>query len=135
MSSLRVSLSSLLLCTAVMALPVVANDEPERADARPSELPAHAEATPEMMENMKEMQDQMARIHATKDSAERARLMDEHMKTMQTTLNMMHDGGGCMMGVTDGRDGMGNMGSGHPNMMQMMMDQMVQHQKAMQGAR
>ena len=83
-----------------------------------------------MMPNMRKMQDQMARIHAARDPRERARLMDEHMKTMQSTLGMMNDGG-CMMG--EGMMG-GGKGTG-TNMMQMMMDQMMQHQKAMQDAR
>lgn len=69
----------------------------------------------------------MAAIHAAKDPKERAKLMDEHMLTMQSTMQMMKQGSGCSMMEKDGMKG--DMG-----MMHMMMEQMMQHQKAMQGS-
>jgi hypothetical protein len=56
-----------------------------------------------MQENMKRMQDEMAAIRAAKDPKEKERLMDEHMKTMESSMatmrkmmegrKMMHGGG------------------------------------------
>lgn len=85
--------------------------------------PAPTQAAPDGAANMKKMQEQMAAIRAAKDPKERAKLMDDHMQTMQTTMSGMEKSGGCMM-----KGGEGGMG-----MMQTMMDQMMQHQKAMQG--
>ncbi len=88
----------------------------------------------EMGANMKKMQAQMAALAKTADPKERARLLDEHTQTMMATMQGMHKGGGMMMGEggmpMQGREagGMGMM-----PMMQMMMDQMMQHQKAMEG--
>ena len=42
-----------------------------------------------MHEHMRQMRQQMARIHATEDSAERQRLMNEHMQSMQQHMQMM----------------------------------------------
>lgn len=89
--------------------------------------PAPTQAPSDVAANMKKMQEQMAAIRAAKDSKERAKLMDEHMQTMRTTMSSMEKNGGCMMG------GMMKSGEGGMGMMQMMMDQMMQHQKAMQG--
>jgi hypothetical protein len=85
---------------------------------------------------MKKMQGQMSAIRATKDPKERAKLMDEHMKTMQNTMQMMQQEKGCMMMGKGGMDsGMMKDGesAGGMSMMQGMMEQMMQHQKAMQG--
>lgn len=98
--------------------------------AEPEEHEAHhppgeqATTGPEsMMAKMNTMQEQMAKIRATTDAAERARLLDEHMQTMQTAMGQMKGGmGGCKM-----QDGMMN----HGEMMQRMMEQMMQHQEAM----
>lgn len=81
----------------------------------------------EVSDNMKKMQEQMAAIKAAKDPAQRTKLMDEHMRTMQTTMMAMQKNGGCTMSASQGSgSGMG--------MMQMMMDQMMQHQKGMEQA-
>lgn len=91
----------------------------------------------EMMSNMRKMQEQMAQLTKTKDAKARSKLLDEHMKTMQATMDMMHKGGGCMMGGMGGGDksmpmhSKGGAKTDAPNMMQMMMEQMMQHQKAM----
>jgi hypothetical protein len=42
-----------------------------------------------MHEQMLAMREQMARIHATQDPAERQRLMHEHMQSMQQAMHMM----------------------------------------------
>jgi len=108
---------------------------------------------------MKKMQDLMARMQKITDPAERRKLMDEHTKAMQEGMQMMRGmGGGMMQGMKMGemmeggmtskapKDGAGKpgMGRGAPmspemmerrmDMMQMMMEQMMQHQKALEGA-
>jgi hypothetical protein len=101
---------------------------------------------PRMQENMKEMQLQMEKIQATSDPKERQKLMQEHMQSMQENMKEMHGMGGSMMMSGDQRGGVakddhkdmakGGMMKHHDmmekrmDMMQMMMEQMVQHQKA-----
>ncbi len=98
---------------------------------------------------MQKMLAQMDQIHQTKDPAERQRLMDEHMRTMQDTMQSMHAMGGPMMMDMMGQQGMGGVpnktqsgkrGSGvneridmmekRMDVMQMMMEQMLKQQKA-----
>lgn len=78
-----------------------------------------------MTERMKQMQGEMQRIHETKDPAEQAKLMQDHMKHMQEGMQMMRGMGGA------GRQGMPMMEQ-RMDMMQMMMEQMMQHQEMMQ---
>ena len=101
---------------------------------------------PQMQENMKKMQQQMEKFQATTDPKERQKLMQEHMQTMQENMKAMHGMGGPMMMGGDRHGGMamgahkgmadGDMMKHHDmmekrmDMMQMMMEQMVQHQKA-----
>lgn len=114
--------------------------------------PAAAAATPDapammqrMQGNMKAMQDMMAKINATKDPAERQKLMQEHSKAMHAQMEMMGGMRGGQMGMMQG-DGMkgGGMMSGdmmqqhqamqgRMAMMEMMMGQMLQHQEAAQA--
>jgi hypothetical protein len=115
---------------AAPACVAVAADEPAEHH---SVADAGAMAPAAAMANMQKMREQMAALRATKDPKERARLMDEHMQAMQSTMQQMRQDNGCtMMGngmaMKDGKpmDGM--------NMMQMMMEQMQQHQDAMHGA-
>jgi hypothetical protein len=42
-----------------------------------------------MQENMKRMQDQMVAIRAARDPQRKERLMEEHMKTMESSMAMM----------------------------------------------
>lgn len=129
------------MLTAAAAMPVVAqdtshdshhpNDPSSATPAKPVAVPASADATASMMGNMKVMQDQMTKIRAATDPKERAKLLDEHFKTMQDTMKlMMNSNGGCPM-MGGGASGQGGM-MGNGNMMQMMMDQMMQHQNMMQ---
>lgn len=102
------------------------------------------------------MHTQMEQILKSKDPKEREKLMQEHMQSMREHMNMMHDTGGCMMMDPMGRADQGDstrserggMGcgmmmesdpkhreqllEGRMDMMQMMMEQMMQHQEAMQ---
>lgn len=104
----------------------------------------------QMMERMKQMQAETQRIHETRDPAERAKLMQDHMKHMQEGMQMMRGMGGESMGMMGGgmMGGGGHMMQGgkrgaggqtmpmieqRMDMMQMMMEQMMQHQGMMSG--
>ena len=88
-----------------------------------------------MMANMKAMQAQMARIRSTTDPKEREKLMQEHMKSMQDNMAKMRGMGGGMMGGMASKGGDETkhhaMMEQRMDMMQMMMEQMLEHQKAM----
>ena len=55
-------------------------------------------------ENMKQMQEQMDKIHQTQDPQARQKLLQEHWNTMQNNMQLMHGmwgsrgGMGCCMG-------------------------------------
>jgi hypothetical protein len=85
-----------------------------------------------MQDNMKRMQDLMARIHASRDPAERQRLMGEHSKAMREQMRMMRGMGGGQPGAMGG-DMMKNHHAmmGRMEMMETMMGQMMQHMDAM----
>jgi protein CpxP len=103
-----------LVC--VLALPLGAQSRRERAaEAAAQEHAAHEEAAQSapsaeqapgmagmqgMQEHMQTLREQMARIHATSDPAERQRLMSEHMQSMEEHMGMM------------GRMGQGRPGAG-----------------------
>lgn len=95
--------------------------------------------------NMAKMQQQMDRISTTKDPKERQKLLQEHMVTMQENMkamramgNSMHKGGSAPMTMGN-RGSMPNddmqkrqeMGEKRMDMMQEMMNQMMQRDKAM----
>jgi hypothetical protein len=104
----------------------------------------------QMQESMKAMQAQMDRIHKTTDGKERQKLMQEHMQAMQNNMKAMRDMGGPMM-MGDGDCGgmmmggkKGGMADGdmmkrvemteeRMDMMQMMMEQMMQRDQAMES--
>ena len=103
----------------------------------------------QMIERLKTMQAEMAKIRETSDPQERQKLLAEHMKTMQEGMQAMGGMGGGMMGRMGGGGMMGGgatMGGkgGRPqspqmmeqrmDMMQMMMDQMMEHMQMMQPA-
>lgn len=120
-----------------------------------------AAAMAHMHGNMQKMREHMAKIHATKDPAERQRLMAEHRAAMRSQMHamrgMMNEGSCPMMGSMSGGQGMGrggmmggNMGGkkggmmgsagqhqcammGHMQMMHGMMEQMMEHMSAEHG--
>lgn len=109
------TLSALLLSTAALSYADGAQIDDAKTAGKTAQMAkktSDGSASPMMMDNMKKMQDQMAKLHASKDPKERAKLMQDHMQSMQETMKMMHDGK-------------------RMDMMQMMMDQMMEHQKAM----
>jgi hypothetical protein len=89
---LALSLTSL----AALAFADDAHHPDEKAQTTPSKpaamQPPEAMDMSSMHANMKRMHEQMAQIRAASDPKERARLVDEHMKTMQS-MSMMH----CLM--------------------------------------
>jgi len=129
-----------------------------KAPQAPAKPKAEDKTAAQMHDHMKKMQDLMARMQKTTDPAERKTLMDEHTKAMQEGMQTMRGmGGGMMQGMKMGemmeggmmgkapKDGARKpgMGRGAPmspemmerrmDMMQMMMGQMMEHQKALEG--
>jgi hypothetical protein len=102
---------------------------------------------PLMQESMKAMQQQMATLQKTADPKERQKLLQEHMQAMQDNMKTMRGMGGPMMmgGGQAGGMGMGKGTAGgdmvkrydlmenRMDMMQMMMEQMMQHDQMMQS--
>lgn len=125
--------------TLAIALPAAAQP-PNRVTPHVAQAAPVATTGATMMRNMQTMRGQMAQLRATSDPKLRTKLLDEHMKMMQSTLQlMMANHGGCPMGGGMAAGGMMNRGAmqggmGGGNMMQMMMDQMMQHQSAMHGS-
>ncbi|MFL6581370.1 MAG: hypothetical protein ACJ8G2_11575 [Burkholderiales bacterium] len=160
------------IVTWTLAMPTIhAADEDEHAAHRapaaqsnPAEAIAKDEAARMKMkihDEMKKMQEQMERIHATTDPLERRKLMEEHMQTMRETMKTMHGIGSDMMGKKQGEPMMKEGGKGADNgmdkerdkggmqmgmmmkkrhqmmedrmdMMQKMMEQMLEHEAAEQ---
>ena len=101
----------------------------------------------QMQEKMKAMQQQMEKLQATTDPQERQKLMQEHMQAMQENMKAMHSMGGPMMMAAGKPGAMAKDGHKHKaggdmmqhhammekrmDMMQMMMEQMMQHDSAM----
>jgi hypothetical protein len=83
-----------------------------------------------MKENMQKMQAEMEKIHQTTDTAERQKLMQEHMQSMREQITMMRSMGGGMM--SDDPKTSQKMVAECTDIMQMMIEQMMQHQEAMQ---
>ncbi len=99
----------------------------------------------QMQEHMKKMQGTMARMQQTNDPAERQKLMTEHMQAMQEGMKTMRGMSGTMQGMMEPKEGTGSGTGGEGpmspemmerrvNMMQMMMEQMMQHQKASESS-
>ena len=126
----------------------------DQSQATPAQDDKAAMKMDKMQEKMKTMQEQMGKIHAAKDPQERKKLMKEHMQSMQEGMKMMGGMGAGMRGgdmmakarkdqaesMTDVGDGMEMcmMMKKHKSvearldMMQMMMEQMMEHESAEQ---
>lgn len=130
-----------------------AQEHSEQAQAAPSAQAGHGP----MHEHMQTMREQMARIHAAEDPAERRRLMDEHMQSMGEHMRRMardpdpgRDTATAQSGCAEGdmpcrmreletRERMvgQRMGSMQERMthMQQLMEQMMEHLREMQSPR
>jgi hypothetical protein len=127
----------------------IASAQDKAAPAKPAMSMEMDKPMPPMQENMKKMQQQMEKIQATTDPKERQALMQEHMQAMQECMKTMRGMSDPMMKDGGEHDGMAK--SGHKkmtgdnmmrhhammekrmDMMQMMMEQMLQHDQAMQS--
>ena len=101
----------------------------------------------QMQEKMKAMQQQMDKLQTTTDPQERQKLIEEHMQAMQEGMKTMREIRGRMMMGSGQPGGMAKDGHKHKaggnmaqhyammekrmDMMQMMMEQMMQHDSAM----
>ena len=138
----------LLFCVSVLGGPVYAEDAHHTEADKPSagtqaKPPAKLAAKPQaakpapmggaMMDNMRSMQAQMEKMRKTTDPKERDKLMQEHMKSMQDGMAKMHGmmGGAAAKGSDEAQQHA--MMEQRMDMMQMMMEQMLEHQKATPG--
>ena len=135
------------IVASVLSVPVVsAQDKP--VSAKPATSMDMDKHMSQMQQNMKTMHVQMEKLRTTTDPNERQKLMQEHMQSMQENMKTMRNMGGPMMmgsGQSGGTMAMGrqkDMAGGEMiqhqammekrmDMMQMMMEQMVQHDQAM----
>ncbi|MCK9382459.1 MAG: hypothetical protein M0P95_15525 [Sulfuritalea sp.] len=131
----------LLAAVVGCALSVPALSAQEKvAPGKPAMSMATDKQTLQMQENMKKMQQQMEQFRATTDPAERQKLMQAHMQTMQENMQTMHGMDGAMM-KGDKKHGMAGsammqhhaMTEKRLDMMQTMMEQLMQHQQAMES--
>jgi len=87
--------SIVAICALGMQLAVTAQDREAEEQAQhdqhlgPSVETPPEPSTAEMRAHMLAMREQMARIRAAQDPAERTRLMDEHMQSMRQHMHMM----------------------------------------------
>jgi hypothetical protein len=114
-------------CIAALAAPAFADDAGHSGQKA---KPAASSPTDKMPEMMTRMHEQIKQIHGTSDPKERERLMAEHMKTMQESMPMMR---GMNEGSAMGAQRMDGM-SRRMDMMEQMMQQMLEHQKARETA-
>ena len=144
---MKTSILVAAIAACALSAPIVSAQE-KSAPAKPAMSMEMDKHMSQMQENMKKMQQQMEKLRATTDPKERQKLMQAHMQTMQENMKTMRGmGGPMMMGsaqpggmAMDGNKKMaaGDMMQHHAkmekrmDMMQMMMEQMMQHDQAME---
>ena len=146
-TNMKTTLLSAAIIACSLSVPGVSAQE-KSAPAKPAMSMDMDKQMPQMQEKMKAMQGQMDKIRKTTDPKERQKLMQEHMQAMQENMKSMRSMGGAMMmgGKKDGmasgdHKGMagGDMMKHHSmmenrmDMMQMMMEQMMQRDQAMES--
>jgi len=147
-------LTTLIVACAATAAPLSAADKPASNNQAPGMTMGMDKQMAQMQGNMKTMQQQMDKLRATTDPKAKQKLMQEHMQTMQDHMTMMRGMGGPIMqgggqpGGMGGMAGMSGMGSKKDaasgdmaqrhdmmvqrmDMLQMMMEQMMQHDQMM----
>ncbi len=110
--------AAMLGCT--LSLPVLSAQE-TALPAKPAISMDMDKKMPQMQENMKKMQQQMDQLRVTGDPAERERLMQQHMQTMQDNMMTMRGMGGMMMQGSTGHGGMQQGATGSDAMKHSMM--------------
>src|ERR1035437_6070698 len=146
---MKISMLVATLVTCALSAPNVSAQE-KLAPTKPAISMAMDKKIPQMQENMKKMQQQMEKVQATSEPTERQKLMQEHMQTMWEHMKAMRGLGGPMM-IGSGQDSammMGGKKGGmipsdmmkrdemmekRMDMMQMMMEQMIQHDHAVES--
>lgn len=147
-------MKTMILFTAIAACALsgpIASAQDKAVPATPTMAMGANHQMTQMQANITEMQAQMARIRTTTDPKERQKLMQEHLQTMQASMNMMRGmmtgpmmtncahaggmamGGGQNMSSADMTQHQ-QMMEQRANMMQSMITQMQEHQEAMQAA-
>ena len=107
--------------------------------AAPAPSPAPSASPPptmaQMHDNMAKMQAMMHSLDATKDPAQRRKLLDEHMQAMQQQMDMMDRAMQSQMIGGPGSQAMNcaDMMRGDTDMMKSMVEQMKQHGAAEHG--
>ncbi|OGA16545.1 MAG: hypothetical protein A3I63_11715 [Betaproteobacteria bacterium RIFCSPLOWO2_02_FULL_66_14] len=142
-----------ILISAVVACALsapIASAQDKHAHDKPAMSMDKDKHMSEMQDKMKSMQAQMDTIRTVTDPAVRQRLMQEHMQAMQENMKTMRGMGGPMMKGSGEHGGMmmggkkggmkdGDMMKHHAmmesrmDMMQMMMEQIMQRDQAMQS--
>lgn len=134
---MKTSMLAAAIVACALSAPVMSAQEPA-APAKPAMGMDMDKQMSQMQENMKTMQQQMEKLRTTTDPQERQKLMQEHMQTMQKNMTAMRGMGGPTMGMMGGKGGpMMNMDPKQRedflqrriDMMQMMMEQMMQHEQ------
>jgi hypothetical protein len=142
-----------VLVVSTLLMPVLASAA-ESASAPPQQSAAQpADSAAQMQQKINVMSEEMAKIQAATDPAERQRLMQQHMQSMAGFMQAMHAGGamgpGMMAGGSPMMHGqaMGGMHGGASttdvnarldridqrlDLLTQMVDQLVQHEQAAQ---
>ena len=130
---MKTSILVAAIVACALSAPIVSAQD-KSAPAKPAMSMDMDKQMPQMLENMKKLQTQMEKIRKTTDPKERRKLLQEHMQAMQAGMNMMQSVGGPMMmrmlgdkpGTSDPKQQQ-EMMAWRMDMMQMMMEQVIQH--------
>lgn len=132
-------LARTLTIAAVLATPAFAQDSHQHNDAtQHGSAQNQDQKAAQMQDRMQEMRTLMDRIKNETNPEARQQLMMEHMTAMQSGMQMMHEGMQNMMGMSTGQgntDGHMGMMKERMDMMQMMLDQMKNHQMESEKSR
>ena len=138
----RHALFATLMLSALAMQPVLAVDAHHPDQKAGAAAPTADQTIQKMQANTKRMQSQLEQMAKSKDPAQRQKLLQEHMQTMQENMMagksmmdcpMMKDGmmgGGMGMGMMGGKGGMGT--SGGDDMMARRMEMMEKRMDMMQ---
>jgi len=142
----RHALFATLMLSALAMQPVLAVDAHHPDQKAGAAAPTADQTIQKMQANTKRMQSQLEQMAKSKDPAQRQKLLQEHMQTMQENMMagksmmggmmdcpMMKDGmmgGGMGMGMMGGKGGMGT--SGGDDMMAKRMEMMEKRMDMMQ---
>jgi hypothetical protein len=149
----RIVRIAVLLVVSTLLAPFFASAAEPAATPPPQSTAQAADSAAQMQQKIKVMAEEMAKIQATTDPAERQRLMQQHMQSMAGFMQAMHAGGAMGPGMMAGgssmmnAQAMGGMHGGPGNadvnarldridqrldLLTQMVDQLVQHEQAAQ---